>query len=164
MMKTNARQIVCEKEKTIKGKPKAIFPLLCPVLEEKWLPNWKYDLLYSKSGVNETGCIFREDISGTHYFGETVTAIWTTILHDPEAKRVEFIIVHGDRALSRSTVQVSQLDGGYSRVQWRKVLTSLSPKNDKFSDQEIKQKIKESLEFIADTLSYYCETGRMLVM
>lgn len=91
-MTTHARQIECELQKTINGKPEAVFPMLCPVLEEKWIPGWEYKRLHSKSGVNETGCMFQEMISGTHYFEEPVTATWTTILHDPAVREVTFII------------------------------------------------------------------------
>jgi hypothetical protein len=163
-MKTCARQIVCEMEKTIQGEPEVIFPMLCPVLEEKWIPNWEYELVHSKSGENETGCIFRENISGTHYFEELVTATWTTILHDSENKRVEFILFYDDKALARSSVEISRLHDGYSRVKWQKTLTLLKSMDDKFSDQALQQKVMESLEFIADSLSYYFETGHMRTM
>jgi len=161
-MKTNARQIICELEKTFKGTPGAVFPMLCPVLEEKWIPGWEYELIHSKSGVNETGCIFQENISGAHLFEEPVTATWVTILHDPASSKVEFIIFYGDRALARSSVQVSGSDKGHVRVQWTKVLTLIDPAKCKFSDPELKQKTIESLSFIAESLSYYFETGHML--
>jgi len=163
-MKNIGRKIVCTKEIVIKAAPGVIFPLLCPVLEEKWIPNWKYELRQSESGVNETGCVFQEDISGTHLFEEPVTSTWTTIQHDPRLLRVEFIIHYADRAVARTSVQLSPLVDGRSQVNWRKELISISPKNDQFSDQNLHDKMLLSLDFLADTLTHYCETGRMLAL
>ena len=161
-MKNIARRIVCTKEKIIKAAPREVFPLLCPVLEDKWIPGWECDLLYTRSGINETGCVFRENLSGPNLFEEPVTATWITILHDPQATRVEFIIMYENRAVARSSVQVSLAENGYSRINWSKELTSLSPKNDRFPDQDIHDKMLFSLDFLADTLTHYCETGRMM--
>ena len=52
----------------IKASSGNIFPLACPVEELRWIPEWDYQLIYSKSGVNETNCIFNEDKSGAHNF------------------------------------------------------------------------------------------------
>ncbi len=35
--------------------PGKVFPLLCPVLEAKWVPGWEYRLIYSQSGIAELG-------------------------------------------------------------------------------------------------------------
>lgn len=158
-MTTCARQIECELKKEINGKPEAVFPMLCPVLEEKWIPGWEYNLLHSKSGVNETGCIFRETISGTHYFEEPVPATWTTIHHDTAGREVEFIIHYGDRAIARSSVTVSATDEGFSAVHWRKLLMLIDPVTQRFSNKELEQKVMESLTFIAESLAGYFESG-----
>jgi hypothetical protein len=157
-MKIHARQIECNLEKIIKAQPETVFPMLCPVLEEKWIPGWQYDLLHAPNGVNEEGCIFREELSGVHYFEEPVCATWTTIVHDPAAHRVEFLIHYGDRALARTRVRISAVDGGCSKVQWHKVLTSTDKRNDRFSDAVLKQRILASLTFIAESLSNYFDS------
>lgn len=132
--------------------------MLCPVLEEKWIPDWKYELIHTESGVNETGCIFREDLSGFHYFEEPVTATWVTTVHDPAAKEIEFAIYYSDRAFARSSVRILKSDNGYSRVQWKKTLTLLDAASDRFPDQDLKQKVLESLTFIAESLSCYFDS------
>ena len=40
--------------------PEKIFPLLCPVREMDWIPEWAPKLVISDSGVMEPGCIFIE--------------------------------------------------------------------------------------------------------
>ncbi|ACL04517.1 hypothetical protein Dalk_2827 [Desulfatibacillum aliphaticivorans] len=66
------------------------------------------------------------------------------------------------RAASWSSVQLSPAGEGLTKANWRKELTSLSPKNDRFSDQELHDKMLVSLDFLADALSHYCGTGTML--
>lgn len=157
-MTTQARQIKCELEKMIKGKPEEIFPMLCPVLEEKWIPGWEYKLIHSKSGFNETGCIFQEDFSGTHYFEEPVTATWLTILHDRTAGKVKFIIYYENRALAETSVGIDGTDEGFSCVRWNKVLTLIDPATERFTDEDLKQKGIDSLGFIAENLAIYFES------
>ena len=41
------------------AKVEDVFPLLCPKREEEWIPGWKCDTLWSRSGYNEEGAIFR---------------------------------------------------------------------------------------------------------
>jgi hypothetical protein len=43
---------------TIQATPDQVFPLLCPVREKEWLENWQYQMLYSESGLAETGAVF----------------------------------------------------------------------------------------------------------
>jgi hypothetical protein len=74
----------------IKASPGNIFPLACPVEELRWIPEWDYQLIYSKSGVNETNCIFNEDKSGAHIFEKPLTTTWVTTIHDPENYRILF--------------------------------------------------------------------------
>ena len=38
-----------------------IFPLLCPVREYDWLPDWECRLIYSETGVAELGAVFQTD-------------------------------------------------------------------------------------------------------
>jgi hypothetical protein len=55
--------------------PQDVFPLICPVKEEDWLCDWEndtYELIYSESGVNELGCIFKTDFNGIPVLSNTV--------------------------------------------------------------------------------------------
>ncbi len=35
--------------------PEQVFPLLCPVREADWVPDWRYRMIYSRTGVAEEG-------------------------------------------------------------------------------------------------------------
>ena len=45
----------------VKAKPEEIFPLLCPVREYDWIPEWDCTMVYSESGIAERGCVFQTD-------------------------------------------------------------------------------------------------------
>lgn len=80
-----------------------VFPLLCPKMEEKWIPNWECQVLYSLSGYNENGAIFRTE----NAFG--VELIWYTNRYDILNGRIEFTCFAKDKLVFNFTIQVLQL-------------------------------------------------------
>ena len=50
---------------TVSAPPEKVFPLLCPVRECEWIPNWRCEMLHSNSGVAEEDCVFRTNCSDT---------------------------------------------------------------------------------------------------
>ncbi len=77
-----------------------VFPLLCPVREAEYLSDWQAEILYSKSGVAEEGCIFRTRNPG----GEP--SIWTIRVHDEAAGLIEFVIVTPESRVSTLAVEL----------------------------------------------------------
>jgi uncharacterized protein YndB with AHSA1/START domain len=79
------------------GPPEKVFPLLCPVREAEWVPDWKYRLIYSKSGFAELGCVFatpNED-------GRQTT--WIVTDYDPP-RRISFAWILPDLIATRLTI------------------------------------------------------------
>ena len=70
-------------EFTVPAPPDRVFPLLCPVLEYRWIPTWRCDLLHSDSGVAEEDCVFRTDFPGAG------PMTWVVNCYQPP-KRIEF--------------------------------------------------------------------------
>ena len=66
-----------EYTQTNEAPPDKVFPLLCPVREADWVPGWKYNLIYSESGVAEDGCVFSTPNDG----GPDTT--WMVTRYDP---------------------------------------------------------------------------------
>lgn len=64
--------------------PREVFPLLCPVREEEWIPGWAPRLVLSNSGRAEGGCVFIMP-------GEP-EAVWTVTRYEPP-ERIDFIKV-----------------------------------------------------------------------
>jgi len=64
------------------GTPLEVFPLLCPVREYDWIPDWSCTMVHSTSGAAELGCIF------TRERGET----WITTRYEPPVQ-IDYTIV-----------------------------------------------------------------------
>ena len=61
-----------------------VFPLLCPKREEEWIPGWECETIWSNSGYNEEGAIFRTmKPYGTELY-------WTTLQYDIGNNIVDF--------------------------------------------------------------------------
>lgn len=77
-----AVRLTFETTLTFAGTPDEVFPLLCPVREYDWIPDWSCTMIHSTSGVAELGCVFTRDR------GET----WITTRYEPPT-RIDYTIV-----------------------------------------------------------------------
>ena len=146
----------------IKESPGNIFPLACPVEELRWIPEWDYQLIYSKSGVNETNCIFNEDQSGPHFFEKALTTTWVTTIHDPDNYRILFQLNLASKAVIRLNVKFREAGQKVSSCTWRMVFTALDEEANAMADDTIRVKMELVMTFLAEALKHYCETGKML--
>ena len=99
--------------------PADIYPLLCPVREYDWIPDWHCEVIRAESGVNEKGCIFRTNFDG---FGGP--EIWVTSVYEPN-ERLEFV------RTSPSLVTIFQItltrENSGTELTWAQTVTSLNP-------------------------------------
>ena len=146
----------------IKASPGIIFPLACPVEELRWVPQWDYQLIYSKSGVNETNCIFNEDKSGPHFFERPLTTTWVTTIHDPDNYRVLFELNLAGKAVIRLNVRFREVARKVSSCTWHMVFTALDEEAGAMPEDTIRVKLELVMTFLADALKHYCETGEMV--
>lgn len=110
-----------EQQAIVHVAPDRLFPLLCPVREYDWIPDWRCDLVYSGSGVVEQDCIFITQ------FKDEGPSVWITTLHDPATRRVAFVrVISGKGMLKKLDIQVQEAEGGNSRLLWRESFTGLS--------------------------------------
>ncbi len=160
MNKLRTKRIICTHKEIIKARTDNIFPLLCPVEELKWIDNWKYQLVYSDSSVNENNCIFRENMSGLILFDSPVNITWTTTLYEPNS-RIQFVLMCGEMAVIKFDIELQDQGNASSSIQFMFTYTSL--KEDTV-DKTIQGKLMTILTFLATSLKYYCETGEILKM
>jgi hypothetical protein len=85
--------------------PDRVFPLLCPVREAEWVPDWKYRLVYSESGVAELGCVF----ATPNPDGSETT--WVVTEYDPARYWIAFAWVWPQMLATRLFIQLAS-DGG----------------------------------------------------
>ncbi len=158
------KRVVCSHEEKIKAPAGDIFPLACPVEELKWIDGWQYEMVYSKSGGNETHCIFTEAFSGPVLFDAPITTTWFTTLYDPENTRVQFVLAAGDKALIKLDIDLKDAEDGAASCRWRFTFTTLNEEANRAVDETIEEKIMAILTFLGSSLKHYCETGEILKM
>lgn len=94
----------------------AVFPLLCPVREGDWIPQWTCEIVHLASGRAELDGIFTtEDPS----FGRDV---WVISAYQPNSF-IQFIRTNRLRVL-RYDIHLSEQEHG-TRLRWSQTLTAL---------------------------------------
>jgi hypothetical protein len=132
-----------------------VFPLLCPVRECDWIPDWRPHAVLSNSGYAELDCTF---VTGTG----SERAVWTTTRYDAGKGIIEFVRFGPDPVISRIAIRVAPIDAAACSVELRYQHTALS------DDGEAAIAAFGEAEFRAFSdrwqrrLQHYLDTGRML--
>lgn len=95
-----------------------IFPLLCPVREYDWIPQWHCRMVYSGSGYAEKGCVFQTDF-GDEYGLET----WV-VSHYARGERIAFVRT-GEMRATRYTITLAER-AKTTTLHWQQEVTGLS--------------------------------------
>ena len=95
-----------------------VFPLLCPVREYEWIPDWRCTMVHSRSGVAEENAVF---ITPQKFHRK---ALWTLITFQPPGL-VEYLLVMGTAAAMRLTISLRERDG-VTHLTWRFLFTAIS--------------------------------------
>jgi hypothetical protein len=95
----------------IKAGPERIFPLLCPVREYDWIPDWSCEMLYSKSGVAERDAIFATRMMPGR------KALWCCVAYEPP-RLVEYVFSVGLGGIVRLSISLDEAIPGSTRVTW----------------------------------------------
>ena len=146
-----AKRIVREYKTSIKARPEQIFPLLCPVREYDWIPQWQCTMIYSRSGVAELGCVFQTDF-GDIYGAET----WVVSHYEPDQK-ISFVRT-GKIRTTRYEVALSSEDGATS-IQWRQEITGLTKEGDDAIESYTDEEFKKIMVPLNKMLAHYLKTG-----
>jgi hypothetical protein len=147
---THAVQTSFELSYEVSAEPEAVFPLLCPVREYEWLDGWACEMVYSQSGVAESGCVFKTR------FGE-VPGTWHVNIYEPP-RRVEYLVVAPDTLITRLTIELTRGGEGRTQLRWRRLFTSLSPAGQARADSWTSERERE----LGLRLEHFLKTGEML--
>lgn len=104
---------------TIHASPQQVFPLLCPVMEARWLKDWRHELIHSESGLAEPGAVF----ATPHPAGRT---LWIITIHDPN-KRIGFARWQPDDLVVELDIRLEPIGADQTRVNIRYVWTATGP-------------------------------------
>ena len=131
-----------------------VFPLLCPKREEEWIPGWECETIWSKSGYNEEGAIFRtRKPFGTELY-------WTTLRYDQPQKIVDFLIVAPHRYQFRFTIDVHVESEQSLLLTFTHVFTSVSEEGNQFLAQYQKEDFAERLKNLETLLNHHLKNIR----
>lgn len=143
------KRVALEYQASINSRPERIFPLLCPVREYDWIPQWQCTMIYSQSGFAEPGCVFQTDF-GDGYGVET----WVVSHYQPDQK-ISFVRT-GKIRTTRYEVTLSSRDGATS-ILWRQEITGLTKEGgeaiESYTDEEFKKIMVPLNKMLADYLT-----------
>ena len=100
----------------VEARASELFPLLCPVLEYDWIPDWRCQMRWSDSGYAERDVTFTTKMTP---FGRE---LWTCLVYEPP-RRIEYLFTHGSKASVRLEIELSE-EGGSCLVKWRMRFTA----------------------------------------
>jgi hypothetical protein len=106
-----AERIDREMSFELKAGAAKIFPLLCPVKEYDWIPDWRCEMVYSDSGVAEKDAVFHT----RELFG--MRTVWTCITYEPP-RFIEYLFVLGKSGVVRLSVRLEETPSGSTKVTW----------------------------------------------
>jgi hypothetical protein len=144
---------VREAKFVVKGVARDVFPLLCPVREYEWLPGWKCEMAYSKSGAAEMNAIF--------YTREmhSLRVVWTLITFEPDS-RIEYLLVAGQHSVVRLSLGLSEPAAGKTEIDWQMLFTATSALGRKLlSAAFTEEKFQEMMHARQAELDHFLESG-----
>ena len=125
-MTFSATQITRSGAVHCKAEIKEVFPLLCPKREEEWIPGWECETIWSHSGYNEEGAIFRTSKPyGTELY-------WTTLRYDIKDGVVDFLITAPRLYMFRFTIKVHDDGDGSLSILFSQVFTAIAEEGNAF--------------------------------
>ncbi|PHS77981.1 MAG: hypothetical protein COB56_00110 [Robiginitomaculum sp.] len=160
--KKNGSFVRVEMNRHINAPVHKVFPLACPVMEYKWIPGWKCELIHCPNGHVELGTIFKE-ISSSPILADSIAerTTWTAVLYEPDSYRVHYRL---DNRISSSLYKLEfeeSISGG-TNMRLEMAYTSL----DGMGGYEVKKwreaKLKLMLSILSLMLTHYCEHGEII--
>jgi hypothetical protein len=103
----------------VPARAEEVFPLLCPVREYEWIPDWRCRMVYSESGVAERDAVFS---TVEKPFGKV---LWTCVVFEPP-RRIEYLLTRGSMASIRLELELADEEGGCV-LDWTMRFTATSP-------------------------------------
>ncbi|GMU66347.1 MAG: hypothetical protein AMXMBFR36_26210 [Acidobacteriota bacterium] len=143
----------------IEAPPARVFPLICPVREVEWLEGWgdAVEIVHSRSGLAEEGCVFRTRAEGQP---ETV---WMITRHEADRGLVEFVRVTPGLVATRLVVRIEAGADGGSTVRVTYTFTPLGAAGAELvREKHSEAAFRRSLEWWERSMNHWLRTGETL--
>lgn len=135
--------------------PAEVFPLLGPVRECDWVPDWNPSVVYSDSGVVEPDCVFLIP-------EESQQAIWVTTEHNSTEHIVEFVKVTPGHTVGHISIQLQAAREGGATATITYQYTALSPTGEAFVRGFTEDAYAMFMQQWKRQLNHYLQTGQRL--
>jgi hypothetical protein len=155
-MNFEAKRIIKTATFMLNGTPQQVFPLLCPERELDWLPGWEYEMIYSQSGYNEEGCIFRT----TKPYG--VEIIWSSVNFDSQNYTIDFLNVASGLFVIKFGIQLVEMKEKGCEITFTQIYTGISEAGNRLIEDAVGGNFQKSMAQIEKTLNHYLATGSKL--
>jgi hypothetical protein len=136
--------------------PEKVFALLCPVREADWVPDWKYRLIYSASGVAEDGCVF------TTPNDAGPETIWMVTYYDPEAYTIAYAWVQPGMIAAQIRISLAPAPGGKTNARIRYLYTGLSSAGNATLERYTPEWFQKKMQAWEAAINYYLRTGQLI--
>ncbi len=148
------KRINREYKTQLNAPPKEAFPLLCPVREYEWIPQWQCEIIYTETGVAELGCVF-----STQFGDDYGKEIWVVSHYQPDVK-IGFVRIGRVRA-TRYEVELEASKNG-STITWRQEITSLDDRGTPLLETFSDAKYRAIMKPLNKMLDHYLQHGSPL--
>ncbi len=167
-----ARRVMHEYTQTNCAAPEKVFPLLCPVREADWIPGWRYELIYSDSGVAEAGCIFTTQDpvvesekystrSAARDAGSPVTT-WICTEYDPAAFRIAYVWIKPRLVATELWIHLTAAENGATSSRIRFRYTGLSPDGNRVVEGYDRVWFENKMRGWERAINHYLSIGEMI--
>jgi hypothetical protein len=149
-----------KKSHTVKlnGTPEQIFPLLCPVREEEWTSGWEndsYELIYTESGFNEEGCIFKTS------YPDGNDSLWICTKYDKGNHEVEFLVHIKDIGIRKMNILLKANAEKTTDAKFEYTVTAISVNGNTIVDN-LEEVVIKSASGLGMMINYYLQNGKKI--
>lgn len=136
--------------------PAGVFPLLCPVREEEWVPGWEPELVLSNSGLVEEDCVFVTPGD------EAEDSIWVVTRYEPAHHALTLYKVTPGHTVGRLDIELDADGNGGTSAEVSYEYTSLGPAGDEFIGGFTEDWYRRFMQGWETVLNHFLETGRKM--
>lgn len=155
-MKFQSRRVTHEYTQINCAPPDKVFPLLCPVREAEWVPEWQYRLIYSQSGFAEEGCVFttpNEDGSET---------TWLVTEYDASAFTIAFAWVNAGSVAAQIRIHLEPKSAQETTAHICYAYTGLSERGNREVERYERAWFESKMQSWETAINHYLRTGRKI--
>lgn len=152
------KRVVKQYQMHVSGSPEQVFPLLCPVKENLWIPYAAWgavcSVIYSDSGVAEEGCVFLTN------FPNEGRVTWVVSRYEAP-NVIQFVKVYGDKATLKWDLEVKGNPDNTSTIYVTYNMTGLNEEGNRYVDVYVESSAAK-IKGLEKLLNYYLVNGKML--